>query len=96
MGDGRRRQDAGKGELFACDIVSVPSQADARILSSRSLTLAMRQVTADARADALLALMAVEVAEARALLAGGYRGQHRRRIDAQIRSILTAPSRRSY
>ena len=82
------------------DLVSVPANSDARILSARSLGLAMREVTADARADAradaLLALVALDIAEAKAFLAGGCRGPRRRRVDSQIRSILTAPSRRSY
>ena len=84
------------GELLSVDLVSVPSNSDARILSARSLGLALREVTADARADALLALAAVEIAEAKMFLAAGCRGPQRRRVDSQIQSILTAPSRRSY
>lgn len=80
-----------RAELLACDFVSIPSQPDARILSSRSLKLALRETTADARADALLALVAADIAEAKAFMAGGYRGQHRRRVDSELHSILTAP-----
>lgn len=77
-----------KGELLAVDVVSVPAQPNARILSARSLRMAMREITAEARAEALLALVAAEVAESKAFLLRHGRGHTRHRVDAEIRSIL--------
>jgi hypothetical protein len=87
-----------KGELLACDLVSVPSQREARILTARSFDLASHAVT-EARTDALVALAQAEIAEAKSLLrstshlVGPRRsGPTRRDVDAKIRSILSAPS----
>lgn len=55
-----------KGELLACDLVSVPSQRDARILAARSLAF---EAVNDLHADALLALARAELAEAKSVLA---------------------------
>lgn len=77
-----------RGELLACDLVSIPANAEARILSSRSLRSAMSYTTADARATALLALAELEIAQAKALLRGDHRGAVRQSTDAHIRSIL--------
>lgn len=85
-----------KGELLACDLVSIPANSEARILSSRSLYRAMSPTTADARTEALLALAVVELAEAKNLLRSMPRtaGRNRRLVDAEIRSILSAPTPR--
>jgi HK97 family phage prohead protease len=77
-----------RGELLACDLVSVPANAEARILSSRSLRYAMTRPGDEARATALLALAEVELAEAKAVLRGDVRGPVSRSVDAQIRTIL--------
>ena len=88
-----------RAELLAVDLVSIPSNRDARILSSRSLRSAMSLTTADARADALLALVQVELADAKAVLKAAQSvprgpGRHRRQIAAELRSILSAPTPR--
>ena len=77
-----------RGELLACDLVSVPSNRDARVLAARSLRWATNQVTADARAVALLALAEVEIAEARRVLKSTPYGGSRRLIDQMIRNAL--------
>lgn len=77
-----------RGELLACDLVSIPANAEARILSARSLRRALNYSTADARADALLALAEVELAEAKSLLGATGAGPARLSVDAQVRSIL--------
>lgn len=81
-----------KGELLAADIVSVPSNRGARILSMRSASL--HSMTArDAVADALLTLARAEIADCKAL---GIvpRGRNRARVDALLREALDAPSNR--
>jgi HK97 family phage prohead protease len=79
-----------KGELLAADIVSVPSNSGARILSMRSArhpaVAAARRVTA----DALVTMARCELAQAKALLAAtDRRGPVRRRTDALIREVCT-------
>jgi HK97 family phage prohead protease len=69
-----------KGSLFACDLVSVPSNPGARILSTRS---AMDRLPADelmimARAQLLLAQGELKVRS---------KGPNRRRVDALLRSL---------
>ena len=66
-----------KGELLAADIVSVPSNRGARILSMRSYSPAS-EAAREAVADALLALARSEIAECKALGVGAS-GRHRRR-----------------
>ena len=77
------------GELLAVDLVTIPSNRDALVMSSRSF----RAHAATARtvsADALMALARAEVREARRLMDHtSTRGTQRRRIDALIRQTLT-------
>lgn len=80
-----------RGELLACDLVSVPSNRDARVLAARSLRWATNQTTADARAVALLALVEVEIAEARRVLKSTQPGSARRMVDQMIRNELRSP-----
>lgn len=77
-----------KGELLAADIVSVPSNRGARILTMRSFSSSAAEVAREAAADALLSLARVEIAEAKRYGAGGG-GRHRRRTDAMLRTALT-------
>lgn len=77
-----------KGELLAADIVSVPSNRGARILSMRSYSTATTDAAREAVADALLALARSEIAACKALGVGTV-GRHRRRVDTMIRSALT-------
>lgn len=86
-------------ELLSVDLVSIPSNRDARILSSRSLRSALSLTTADARSEALLALAEVELADAKSVLRMARSvprgpGRLRRQTDAEIRSILSAPDPR--
>lgn len=85
-----------RAELLAVDLVSIPSNSDARILSSRSLQRAMSLTTADARAEALLALAEVEIATAKAVLRGMPRakGLNRQTVDFVIQRALSAPTPR--
>jgi HK97 family phage prohead protease len=80
-----------RGELLACDLVSVPSNRDARVLAARSLRWATSQVTADARAAALLALAEAEIADARRVLKSTPSGSTRRMVDQMIRNALRSP-----
>jgi HK97 family phage prohead protease len=57
-----------EGELLSVDLVSVPSNSDARILSARSLTHGVRERALDLEADVLVTLARAEIAEAKALL----------------------------
>ena len=82
------------GELLACDLVSVPSNRDARILAARSFGAysARGRLLAEAQAEALLALAEVEIAEARAVLRSyGARspGPVSRRVAADLRLVLS-------
>ncbi len=80
------------GELLAVDLVSIPSNRDALVMSSRSYTSDARSIAAQARsvsADALLALARVEIREARRLLAKTGPGPQRQRVDTLIRDTLT-------
>lgn len=66
------------GELISVDLVSIPSNRDALVVSARALNLAgvcalgraVAVTTAEARAAAAVALAVAEVAEGRALLRG--------------------------
>lgn len=82
------------GELLACDLVSVPANAEARVLTSRSLRSALSYTTADARADALLALAEAELADAKALLRGKPRpiGPTARMVRSMLSDALNAPT----
>jgi phage head maturation protease len=77
-----------KGELLAVDLVSVPSNRNARVLEVRSYSptrSAVRRLTV----DALTTLAAAEIAEAKALLrATDTRGRFRRHADDLIREAL--------
>lgn len=57
------------GELLAVDLVSIPSNRDARILAARSLRTPRPVTTEEARFQALQALMEIELATAKAALA---------------------------
>lgn len=75
-----------KGELLAADIVSVPSNRGARILSMRSVGSvgdARRQI-----ADALLEIARADVRECQSLLRAIPGGPHRRHVDDLIREAL--------
>lgn len=76
-----------KAELLAADIVSVPSQANARILSMRSVQLASREVANEVIADALLTLARAEIADCKRL---GIRprGKHQREVDHFLHDLL--------
>lgn len=79
------------GELLACDVVAVPSNAGARVLSSRSWGVSPSEAVRDAVADALLVLARGQVAELKA--AGFGRGLHRRQVDSLLAEALrTEPS----
>ena len=81
-----------KGELLAADIVSVPAQPNARILSMRSFQhTAARDMARETAADALLALARAELAECKAM-GYGLPGPHRRNVDALIHQALNSPS----
>lgn len=82
-----------RGELLAADIVSVPSNRGARILSMRDLNQRPTDTARRAAADALLMLARVELLEAKRAL-GDARGPARRQIDQMLRHTLTDPSRR--
>lgn len=79
------------GELLAVDLVTMPSNRDARVLSARSLGYGARSVTRRYVAEALLALADAEIADARAVLvmsaAVDRRGRQRRRTDSFIRTL---------
>ena len=79
------------GELLAVDLVTIPSNRDALVMSSRSF----RAHAATARtvsADALMALARAEVREARRLIDHtSTRGTQRRRLDDLIRQTRTDP-----
>ena len=79
-----------KAELLAADVVSVPSQSNARILSMRSLQLASKELADEAIADALLALARAELVESKRLL--GNDGRHRRRINDLLYDVLAKPT----
>lgn len=63
-----------KGELLAVDLVTIPSNRDARILAARGFRRSRPFTTDEARFQAAMALMEVEIAEAKSLLArtGGH------------------------
>lgn len=81
-----------RAELLAADVVSVPSQSNARILSMRSLQLAQREVVNEVMAGALLVLARAQIAEAKRL---GIRprGKHRREADNFLHDLLVRPYR---
>lgn len=58
-----------EGELLACDVVTVASNREARILSVRGMRSERPMTTDEARAEALLALARAEIATAKAFLA---------------------------
>jgi len=73
-----------KGTLYAADIVSVPSNPGARILSVRALSAASRSLANEIAADALLTLARIEIAEAKAVLYG----PNRRRVNQELQEAL--------
>lgn len=77
-----------RGELLAVDIVSVPSNVGARVLSMRSMGGDVREQARHVTADALLALARGQVAECKS--AGLYRGRGRTRrtVDDLLREAL--------
>ena len=79
-----------KGELLAADLVSVPSNRGARILSTRSARHPMVAAALRVSADALVASARAELVEAKSLLrATDPRGPARRRADAMLHEVLT-------
>lgn len=75
------------GSLLACDVVSIPSNSEARILSSRSFDLPRHAATSYARRAALLALVDVELDEARRTLKSARR-EEVSRTKSEIRAFL--------
>ena len=73
-------------ELLAADIVSIPSNSGARILSMRSMRPSVREAVREVTADALLFLAREEIAE---LKRAGYgpTGPKRRKVDAAIHDM---------
>lgn len=82
-----------KGELLAADIVSVPSNRGARILSMRSVSADPRSAVRETVADALLTLARAEIAECKALGITPV-GPNRRRVAAMLRESLDVSSNR--
>jgi hypothetical protein len=76
-----------RGDLLACDLVAIPSNANARVLSARSYNLNARAADAiwvaasrKATADALVVLAKAEIADCKKLGIGfGKAGPARRR-----------------
>ena len=77
------------GELLAADIVSIPSNRGARILSMRSVQgnpyVALLR---EASADALLTLARAEIAELKRLGYVRSSGSQRRKVDAAIQNLV--------
>ncbi len=79
-----------KGQLLATDVVSVPSQPNARILSMRAVRTASREMVREIAADAVLVLARAEIAECKAMGIGAdRRGVMRRQLDNQLRDVLS-------
>lgn len=76
-----------RGELLACDIVSVPSQPNARVLSSRALKIASREMVNQVVADAILTVARLEIDEAKAVLAGADKQANRREAARLMRAF---------
>jgi phage head maturation protease len=77
-----------KGELLACDVVTVPSNRDARILSVRGIGQQRPTSTNEARWQAQLALMEAELADAKAVLAEAQRLTPSQPTTADVRRFL--------
>lgn len=81
-----------QGNLLACDLVSIPANASARVVSVRSLdrSSAARQAARAAQADALLTIARAELTEAKALIRStDPRGPTRQMVDDLIADALT-------
>lgn len=77
-----------KGELFAVDLVTIPSNRDARLLSVRGYTPSAPVSEARrAVADALLELAREELKDAGRVLRDGRNGPLRQRIDRLVRDF---------
>jgi hypothetical protein len=74
-------------ELLACDLVTVPSQRAARVLSVRSFNGGNRHLVHEARKQALLAMVDVELDAARHTLKEANAAEVRR-TKTEIRSFL--------
>jgi hypothetical protein len=75
------------GELLSVDLVTIPSNRSARILSSRAYNPKGRDVVSQARWEALLAQIDVELADARAVLKSSY-AHESRMTQAEVRRFL--------
>lgn len=83
-----------KGTLLAADVVSIPSNPGARILSMRGFSNASAaDLAREVAADAILALARIEIAECKRIGYGGD-GPQRRRAAAMVRAALTEVDRR--
>lgn len=76
-----------KGQLLAVDLVSIPSNSGARILSMRSVQGSYREMVREVTADALLTLARAEIADAKRL-GYGRAGPTRRKVDAALHDVL--------
>lgn len=74
-------------DLMAVDLVSIPSNSDARILASRSFNPTRGAATAYARKAALMAIVDVELDEARRTLKSAQRNEVAR-TKSEIRAFL--------